>query len=82
MRYGLMEESLLYLLMSLGIFYQKKTSIALQLHVFVLPKSYADLHDTNLTHMCLVVALSFLNFVTLVRCLSYLFDQDHVHSTS
>ena len=36
----------------------KKTSIALQLHVFVLPKPYADLHDTNLTHMCLVVALS------------------------
>ena len=54
-----MEESLLYLLMCLGNFIKKKTSIALQLHVFVLPKPYADLHDTNLTHMCLVVALSF-----------------------
>ena len=37
-----------------------KTSIALQLHVLVLPKPYVDLHDTNLTHMCLVVALSFI----------------------
>ena len=27
--------------------------------MFVLPKPYADLHDTNLTHMCLVVALGF-----------------------
>jgi len=54
-----MEGSLLSLLIYLGNFYQKKTSIALQLHVFVLPKPYADLHDTNLTHMCLVVALSF-----------------------
>jgi len=55
-----MKESLLYLLMCLGIFYPKKTSIALQLHAFVLPKPYADLHDTNLTHMCLVVAMSFI----------------------
>ena len=81
--YGLMEESLLYLLMCLGNFYQKKISIALQLHVFVLPKPYDDLHDTNLyTYVpcCLLWASS--NFVTLVRCLSYLFDQDHVHSTS
>ena len=39
---------------------KKKTSIALQLHVFVLPKPYADFHDRNLTHMCLVVALSFI----------------------
>ena len=42
------------------IFIKKKTSIALQLHVFVLPKPYADFHDRNLTHMCLVVALSFI----------------------
>ena len=42
-----------------GKFLSKKNSIALQLHVFVLPKPYADLLDTNLTHMCLVVALSF-----------------------
>ena len=55
-----MEESLLYLLMCLGNFYQKETSIDLQLHVLVLPKLYVDLHDTNLTHMCLVVALSFI----------------------
>ena len=41
-------------------FIQKKTSITLQLHAFVLPKPYADLLDTNLTHMCLVVALSFI----------------------
>ena len=27
---------------------KRKTSIALQLHVFVLPKPYDDLHDTNL----------------------------------
>ena len=27
---------------------KRKTSIALQLHVFVLPKPYVDLHDTNL----------------------------------
>jgi len=41
------------------IFIKKENSIALQLHVLVLPKPYVDLHDTNLTHMCLVVALSF-----------------------
>ena len=29
-------------------FIKRKTSIALQLHVFVLPKPYDDLHDTNL----------------------------------
>ena len=29
-------------------FLSKKTSIALQLHVFVLPKPYDDLHDRNL----------------------------------
>ena len=46
--------------MSGNFFYQKETSIALQLYVFVLPKSYVDLHDTNFTHMCLVVALSFI----------------------
>ena len=61
---------------------KRKTSIALQLLVFVLPKPYVDLHDTNLTHMCLVALSFFSNFVTLVRCLSYLLDQDHVHSTS
>ena len=42
------------------IFIKKKNSIALQLHVLVLPKPYVDLHDTNLTHICLVVALSFI----------------------
>ena len=42
------------------IFIKRKTSIALQLHVLVLPKPYVDLHDTNLTHMCLVVTLSFI----------------------
>ena len=36
------------------------TPIALQLHVLVLPKPYDDLLDTNFTHMCLVVALSFI----------------------
>ena len=41
------------------IFIKRKIPIALQLHVLVLPKPYVDLHDTNLTHMCLVVALSF-----------------------
>ena len=46
--------------MSGNFFYQKETSIALQLYAFVLPKSYVDLHDTNFTHMCLVVALSFI----------------------
>ena len=54
-----MEGSLLSLLIYLGSFYQKKTSIALQLHMFVLPKPYVDLHGTKFTHMCLVVALSF-----------------------
>ena len=39
----------------LGNFYQKKTFIALQLHMFVPPKPYVDLHDTNLTHMCLLM---------------------------
>ena len=34
--------------MSGKFFIKKKTSIALQLHVFVLPKPYDDLHDTNL----------------------------------
>ena len=43
-----------------GKILSKKISIALQLHAFVLPKPYADLHDTNLTHMCLVVTLSFI----------------------
>ena len=59
MRYGLMEESFLSLFICLGNFIKKKTSIALQLHVFVLPKPYVDLHDKILTHMFLVVALSF-----------------------
>ena len=45
---------------SVKFFIKKKISIALQLHVFVLPKPYADLHDTNLTHICLVVTLSFI----------------------
>ena len=54
-----MKESLVYLLISENFFIKKKTSIALQLHVFVLPKPYVDLHDTKFTHMCLVVALSF-----------------------
>ena len=31
-----------------GKFLSKRKSIALQLHVFVLPKPYDDLHDTNL----------------------------------
>ena len=65
------------------IFIKKKTSIALKLHVFVLSKPYVELLDTKLyTYVpcCLHWASS--NFVTLVRCLSYLFDQDHVHSTS
>ena len=39
---------------------KRKTSIALQLHMFVLPKPYDDLLDTNFTHMCLIVALSFI----------------------
>ena len=34
--------------MSGKIFIKKKTSIALQLHVFVLPKPCVDLYDTNL----------------------------------
>jgi len=55
-----MEGSLLSLLIYLGNFYQKKTSIALQLHVLVLPKPYDDLLDTNFTHICLVVALRFI----------------------
>ena len=46
--------------MSRKIFIKRETSIALQLHVFVLPKPYVDLHDTNFTHMCLVVALNFI----------------------
>ena len=29
-------------------FYQKENPIALQLHMFVLPEPYVDLHDTNL----------------------------------
>ena len=31
---------------------KRKTSIALQLHVFVLPKPYVDPHDTNPLHIC------------------------------
>ena len=50
-----MEESFLSLFICLGNFIKKKTFIALQLHVLVLPKPYVDLRDTNLTHMCLVV---------------------------
>ena len=42
------------------LFIKKKNSIASQLHVLVLPKPYVDLRDTNLTHMCLVVTLSFI----------------------
>ena len=42
------------------IFIKKKTPIALQLHVLVLPKPYVDLFDTNFTHMCPVVSLSFI----------------------
>ena len=65
------------------ILIKRKTSIALQLHVSVLPKPYVDLHDTNPLHKCALLLLwASSNFVTLVRFLSYLFDQDHVHSTS
>ena len=81
-RYGLMKESLLYLLMCLGNFYQKKTSIALQLHMFILPKPYVDLRDKTLYICALLLHWASSNFVTLVRCLSYLFDQDHLHSNS
>ena len=42
------------------IFIKKKTPIALQLHVLVLPKPYVDLFDTNFTHMCPVVSMSFI----------------------
>ena len=34
-----------------------KTSIALQLHVFVLPKPYVDPHDTNPLHICALLLL-------------------------
>ena len=40
-----------------GKFYQKKISIALQLHVFVLPKPYVDFHDTNPLHICALLLL-------------------------
>ena len=62
-------------------FRKRKTSIALQLHVFVLPKSYVDLRDKTLYICALLLHWASSNFVTLVRCLSYLFDQDHLHST-
>ena len=55
-----MEESLLSLLLCLGNFIKKKISIALQLHVFVLPKPYDDLHDTNLYTYVLVIDLNFI----------------------
>ena len=37
----------------------------------------------QILHICALLLLwASSNFVTLVRCLSYLLDQDHVHSTS
>ena len=77
-----MEESLLLSAYVWEIFIKKKTSIALQLHVFVLPKPYVDLRDKTLYICALLLHWASSNFVTLVRCLSYLFDQDHLHSTS
>ena len=83
MRYGLMEESLLYLLMCLENFYQKEKS-----HSFTTPRVcptkaiwWASWYKS--LHICALLLLwASSNFVTLVRYLSYLFDQDHVHSTS
>ena len=60
MRYGLMKESLFYLLICLGNFHQKGTSIALQLHVFVLQIHMMIFMIQIFTHICLVVALSFI----------------------
>ena len=82
-RYGLMEESLLYLLMCLGNFYQKENP-----HSFTTPRVcptktiwWSSWYKS--LHICaLLLHWASSNFVTLVRCLSYLFDQDHVHSTS
>ena len=42
------------------IFIKKKTSIAVQLHVFVLPNHMMIFMIQIFTHMCLVVALSFI----------------------
>ena len=65
------------------IFIKKKISIALQLHVFALPKPYDWSSWYKPLHICaLLLHWASSNFVTLVRCLSYMFDQDHVHSTS
>ena len=78
-----MKESSLYLLMCLGNFYQKEN-----LHSFTTPcvcptKAICWSSWHKLLHICALLLLwSSSNFVTLVRCLSYLFDQDHVHSTS
>ena len=83
MRYGLIEEFLLYLLMCLGNFYQKKN-----LHSFTTPhacptKAICWSSWDKSSHICaLLLHWASSNFVILVRCLSYLFDQDHVHSTS
>ena len=72
-----------YLLMCLGNFYQKEN-----LHSFTTPRVcptkaiwWASWYKS--LHICALLLLwASSNFVTLVRCLSYLFDQDHVHSTS
>ena len=83
MRYGLIEEFLLYLLMCLENFYQKKnldsftTQRVCPTKAICWPSWYKSLH------ICaLLLHWASSNFVTLVRCLSYMFDQDHVHCTS
>jgi hypothetical protein len=58
-----MKESLLSLLLCLGILIPKENPPLLyKLPVFVLPKPYVDLYEGNHLHMCLVVALSFIKF--------------------
>ena len=74
-----MEESVLYLLMCLGIFYQKENH-----HSFTTPrvcptKAICWSSWYKSLHICALLLLwASSSFVTLVRCLSYLFDQDHV----
>ena len=82
-RYGLWKNPYFICLCVWKILIKKKTS-----HSFTTPRVcptkaiwwsswYKSLHI-----FALLLLWASSNFVTLVRCLSYLFDQDHVHSTS
>ena len=52
----------LFVYMFRKFFIKREPFVALQLHVFVLPKPSVGLHEINFTHVCLVIAFNFIEF--------------------